>query len=75
MSKPILEPAAQAFADAAAKPPLLYGLGAAGARKVLDDIQAAPIDKLDLDENPEHGRSAGSTAAASRSPVIPWAAT
>ncbi|MDY7087392.1 MAG: alpha/beta hydrolase [Actinomycetota bacterium] len=50
MSKPILEPAAQAFADAAAKPPFLYELGPAGARKVLDDIQAAPIDKLDVDE-------------------------
>ena len=50
MSKPILEPAAQAFADATAKPPFLYELGPAGARKVLDDIQAAPIDKLDVDE-------------------------
>ena len=50
MSKPILEPAAQAFADAAAKPPFLYELGPAAARKVLDDIQAAPVDKLDIDE-------------------------
>ena len=50
MSRPILEPAAQAFADAAARPPFLYELGPAGARKVLDDIQSAPIDKLDVDE-------------------------
>jgi acetyl esterase/lipase len=50
MSKPILEPAAQAFADAAAEPPFLYELGPAAARKVLDDIQAAPVDKLDIDE-------------------------
>ena len=50
MSRPILEPAAQAFADAAAEPPFLYELGPAGARKALDDIQAAPIDKLDVDE-------------------------
>ncbi|WP_067721372.1 alpha/beta hydrolase [Nocardia yamanashiensis] len=46
MTKPILEPSAQQFADATARPPLLYELGVAGARKVLDDVQAAPIDKL-----------------------------
>ena len=50
MSKPILEPAAQEIADATSKPPFLYELGPAGARKVLDDLQAAPIDKLDVDE-------------------------
>src|SRR5919199_5028848 len=50
MSKHILEPAAQQFADATAKPPFLYELGPAGARKVLDDVQAAPIAKLDVDE-------------------------
>jgi acetyl esterase/lipase len=50
MSKPILEPPAQAFADAAAQPPFLYELGATSARKVLDDIQAAPVGKLDVDE-------------------------
>ena len=50
MSSHILEPAARDFADATAKPPVLYELGPDGARKVLDDIQAAPIDKLDVDE-------------------------
>ena len=50
MSKPILETAAQKFADATSTPPFLYELGAEGARKVLDDVQAAPIDKLDIDE-------------------------
>src|SRR5215475_10718671 len=50
MGKHILEPAAQAFADASAKPPFLYELGPDGARKVLDDIQAAPIDKPDIQE-------------------------
>ncbi|MCM4078890.1 alpha/beta hydrolase [Paractinoplanes hotanensis] len=50
MSKPILEPSAQAFADAAGKPPFLYELGPAGARQVLDNIQAAPTGKLDVDE-------------------------
>src|SRR5262245_36756169 len=50
MSKPTLEPAAQAFADATAQPPFLYELGPEGARMVLDDVQAAPIAKLDVDE-------------------------
>jgi acetyl esterase/lipase len=46
----ILEPAAQQIADATSKPPFLYELGPEGARKVLDDIQAAPIDKPEIDE-------------------------
>lgn len=50
MSHPILEPAAQAFADATAKPPYLYELGPDAARKVLDDVQAAPIDKLEVED-------------------------
>jgi acetyl esterase/lipase len=50
MTKPILEPAAQQIVDATSTPPLLYELGAGGARKVLDDLQAAPIQKLDIDE-------------------------
>ncbi|GAA2228279.1 alpha/beta hydrolase [Promicromonospora sukumoe] len=50
MSEHVLEPAAQAFADATARPPLLYELGVEGARKLLDDVQAAPVDKPDVDE-------------------------
>lgn len=50
MSKPILEPAAQELADATSRPPFLYELGTEGARKVLDDIQAAPVDKPDVDD-------------------------
>jgi acetyl esterase len=50
MSKPVLEPAAQEIADATSKPPFLYELGPEGARKVLDDIQAAPIDKPEVAE-------------------------
>ena len=50
MNDHVLEPAAQEIADATSKPPFLYELGPDGARKVLDDIQAAPIDKLDVDE-------------------------
>jgi acetyl esterase len=43
-----LEPAAQEIANATSKPPYLFELGPDGARKVLDDIQAAPVDKLDV---------------------------
>lgn len=50
MNKHFLEAAAQEFADATAKPPFLYELGPDGARKVLDDVQAAPIAKLDVDQ-------------------------
>jgi acetyl esterase len=50
MSNHILEPAAQGIADATSKPPFLYELGPDGARKVLDDIQAAPVAKPEVDE-------------------------
>jgi acetyl esterase/lipase len=50
MNEHILEPEAQEIADATAKPPFLYELGPDGARKVLDDIQAAPIGMLEVDE-------------------------
>ena len=43
-----LEPAAQQVADLTAKPPFLYRIGPEAARKVLDDIQAAPIDKPEV---------------------------
>ncbi|MFU8947583.1 alpha/beta hydrolase [Mycetocola zhadangensis] len=45
-----LEPEAQALADATSQPPFLYELGADGARKVLDDLQNAPVPLLDIDE-------------------------
>jgi len=47
----VLEPASQAFVDATASPPFLYELTPDEARKVLDDVQAAPIDKLPVDEH------------------------
>ncbi|MFD5863224.1 alpha/beta hydrolase [Streptomyces chartreusis] len=50
MNKHVLEPAAQELADAAANPPFLYELGPEGARKVLDDLQAAPVEKPDVEE-------------------------
>jgi acetyl esterase/lipase len=46
----VLEPAAQEIADATSKPPLLYELDYPAARKVLDDLQSAPIEKLSIDE-------------------------
>ena len=46
----VLEPAAEAFAEAAAQPPLLYELTPVEARAVLDDVQAAPIEKLPVHE-------------------------
>jgi acetyl esterase/lipase len=46
----VLEPAAQELADATSAPPFLYELGPEGARKVLDDIQAAPVEKLPVDD-------------------------
>jgi acetyl esterase len=46
----VLEPASQAFVDATSKPPFIYELTPAEARKVLDDVQAEPIDKLPVEE-------------------------
>ena len=43
MTKHTLEPTARQIADAISKPSFLYELGPDGARKVLDDIQAAPV--------------------------------
>jgi acetyl esterase len=49
-TKIVLEPAAQELADATSKPPFLYELDYPEARKVLDNLQAAPVDKLPIDE-------------------------
>ena len=50
-AKVVLEPAAQAIADATANPPFLYEIGPEAARKVLDDLQAAPVDKVEVGED------------------------
>jgi acetyl esterase len=47
---PVLEPAAQAFVEATAKPPYLFDLGPVEGRKVVDEVQAGEIAKLDVDE-------------------------
>ncbi|HEY2656076.1 MAG TPA: alpha/beta hydrolase [Solirubrobacteraceae bacterium] len=49
-NKVVLEPAAQEVADAFAKPPFIYELDYSAARKILDDAQAAPVEKLPIDE-------------------------
>src|SRR4051795_4836711 len=46
----VLEPASQEAVEATAKPPFLYELSPAEARAVLDQLQAAPIDKLPVDD-------------------------
>lgn len=49
VSTPTLEPAAQAFADATAKPPFLFDLPPAEGRKAVNDVQSGPISKPDVD--------------------------
>jgi acetyl esterase len=49
-SRIVLEPSAQAIVDATSTPPFLYELEPIAARKVLDDLQAAPIEKLPVQE-------------------------
>ena len=44
-----LEPEAQAFAEAAAKPPLLFTLGPERGRIALDEAQSGPVSKLPVD--------------------------
>ncbi|MFI7221358.1 alpha/beta hydrolase [Micromonospora maritima] len=44
MSRPVLEAAAQAFADATANPPYLFDLGPIDGRKAVDDVQSPLID-------------------------------
>jgi acetyl esterase/lipase len=46
----VLEPASQQFVEATAAPPFVYELTPDEARKVLDDVQAAPIAAPPIDE-------------------------
>jgi acetyl esterase/lipase len=50
MSAHALEPAAAELVDATSRPPFIYQLDPAAARKVLDDLQAAPIELAEVDE-------------------------
>jgi len=45
----VLEPAAQAFANATANPPYLYDLSPIEGRKTVDQVQAGEIDRPDVD--------------------------
>ncbi|WP_435216534.1 alpha/beta hydrolase [Streptomyces sp. bgisy034] len=49
-ARPVLEPAARAFAEATANPPYLFDLGPAEGRKVVDEVQSGEIAKPDVDE-------------------------
>ena len=46
----VLEPASQEFCEATSTPPFIFELSPDDARKVLDDVQTKPIDKLPVDE-------------------------
>jgi acetyl esterase len=48
-TKPVLEPAAQEFADATANPPYLFDLGPEKGREVVDDVQSGEIARPDVD--------------------------
>ncbi|GAA0657323.1 alpha/beta hydrolase [Kitasatospora atroaurantiaca] len=48
--RPVLEPAAQAFAEATANPPYLFNLATAEGRKAVDEVQSGDIAKPAVDE-------------------------
>ncbi|MEU9167233.1 alpha/beta hydrolase [Streptomyces sp. NPDC048420] len=48
--RPVLEPAAQAFAEATANPPYLFDLGPVEGRKAVDEVQSGDIAKPTVDE-------------------------
>jgi acetyl esterase/lipase len=50
MDQLMLEPAVRDLAEATSRPPFLYELGPRGARKVLEAVQAVPIDKPAVEE-------------------------
>jgi acetyl esterase len=49
-TRPVLEAAAQAFAEATSKPPFLYQLPPAEGRKAVDEAQSGEIAKPEIDE-------------------------
>jgi acetyl esterase len=50
VSAPVLEPAAQAFADATGARPFLFELPPADGRAAVDDVQAGDVEKPDVDD-------------------------
>ena len=63
--KPVLEAAAQAFAEATANPPYLFDLPPAEGRKAVDEVQSGEIEKPAIDEewNTVQGGPTGSVRA------------
>ncbi|MCF0088195.1 MULTISPECIES: alpha/beta hydrolase [Streptomyces] len=49
-TRPVLEPAAQAFVEATANPPYLFDLGPVEGRKTVDEVQSGEIEKPAVDE-------------------------
>ncbi|MGW1912138.1 alpha/beta hydrolase [Streptomyces sp. NPDC002076] len=49
-TRPVLEPAAAAFAEATANPPYLFDLGPAEGRKTVDEVQSGEITKPEIAE-------------------------
>ncbi|WP_215449789.1 alpha/beta hydrolase [Streptomyces sp. ATCC 21386] len=49
-TRPVLEPAAAAFAEATANPPFLFELPPAEGRKAVDEVQSGEIVKPEIDE-------------------------
>ncbi|MFI5683201.1 alpha/beta hydrolase [Streptomyces sp. NPDC051636] len=49
-TRPVLEPAAQAFVEATANPPYLFDLGPAEGRKAVEEVQSGEIAKPAVDE-------------------------
>lgn len=48
--RPVLEPAAAAFAQATAEPPYLFELAPAEGRKAVDEVQSGPVELPAVDE-------------------------
>src|SRR3954451_1815893 len=49
ITAPVLEPAAQEFAEATANPPYLFDLGPDKGRETVDEVQAGDVVKPDVD--------------------------
>ncbi|MEU3693335.1 alpha/beta hydrolase [Streptomyces narbonensis] len=65
-NRPILEPAAQAFADATAQPPYLYQIAIAEGRKAVDGVQSGegvPLPAVDEEWITVHGGPTGDVRA------------
>ncbi|MEU9294919.1 alpha/beta hydrolase [Streptomyces sp. NPDC048266] len=65
-NRPILEPAAQAFADATAQPPYLYQIPVAEGRKAVDGVQSGegvPLPEADEEWTTVHGGPTGDVRA------------